>query len=156
MEEQLTPEQVEELEEEIAEDEAEDEVSENMETQKDLQEELEDVPDGSIPEQEESHNTIKFLKDILSSEDRFKTANLTWDELGKPTFSTRFWINLANTCDQLFGYMMVKKYCLMKARITSDTSLSREGFIIQTAVTSKRIREKRGGFDPSKLQVGKK
>lgn len=138
-----------EIEEELREDSVEDDI--------DIQNDLQDLEPGVIPHQEENHSLLKFLKeDVLDSPDRFKTANLTWEELGKPTFSTRFWLNLSNTCDKLFGFEAVANYCKLKAAITSDTSLSRDGFIISTTVTQRKLKEKKSSSELAAFLKDKK
>jgi len=140
-----------EIESEMHEDLQEDQVEDDMDDQNDIQEDLQDLQPGAIPHQEEHHSTLKFLQDILDSPDRYKTANLTWEELGRPTFSTRFWLNLSNTCDKLFDLPLVAAYCRMKAGITSDTSLSREGFMISTSVTQRKLKEKKNSSELAKF-----
>jgi len=132
----------EELIDEIEEEQKEDALEEEMEAQQNAAENLDS---SEAPPQQDEQSVLKFLKEVLTSEDRFKTANLTGEELGKPNFSTRFWLNLSHTCEQLFGFDKVGEYCRMKARITTDTSLSREGFMVNTAVTQRKVREKKGG-----------
>jgi len=142
-----------EINEELEEDSKEDSVEDDI----DIQTELQDLEPGAVPHPEESHNLLKFLKeDVLESPDRFKTAYLTWEELGKPTFSTRFWLNLSNTCDNLFGFGVVGEYCRHKAGITSDTSLSRDGFIIGTTVTQRKLKEKKSSSELAKFLKEKK
>ena len=139
------------LEQEMIEEQKEDEYDEDAE----IQEEYDELNPGAIPQPEEQRNVLTFLKDILEGDDRFKTANLTWEELGKPNFSTRFWLNLANACDKLFDMQLVAEYCKLKARITTDTSLSREGFIAQLAVTQRKLKEKKGISELAKF-IGKR
>lgn len=134
-----------EMEDEFSDDVREDSIEEDMETQKEEGE----LDSGVIPQ--EQRNILKFLKEILEADDRFKTANLTWEELGKPTFSTRFWLNLANTCEKLFKFEVVALYCRRKAMVTTDTSLSRDGFMIGTSVTQKRVKEKKSSSDLAKF-----
>lgn len=142
-----------EITEEIEEDLKEDAIEEDIDIQTDLQ----DLEPGVIPHQEENHNLLKFLKeDVLNSPNRFMTAYLTWEELGKPTFSTRFWLNLSNTCDNLFGFSIVGEYCRTKARVTTDTSLSRDGFIIGTTVTQRKLKEKKSSSELAKYLKDKK
>lgn len=149
MQEELNEEIQEELDEELKEEQLDDDI--------DLQKEIDDLEPGAIPQQEETHNTLKFLKeDVLGSKDRFKTANLTWEELGKPSFSTRFWLNLSNTCDLLFQLSVVAEYCRHKARITTDTSLSRDGFIIATSVTQRKLKEKKTNSELAQFLKNKK
>jgi len=134
----------EEMSEEIDEDQREAAIEDDMETQDDLH----DLEGSVVPVAQEDHNLLKFLKDdVLESKDRYKTGYLTWEELGKPTFSTRFWLNLSNTCEVLFGFDTVARYCRSKAAITSDTSLSRDGFIITTAVTQRKLKEKKSSSE---------
>lgn len=131
------------LEQELEEDMDEDMREDGMEDDADLQEELSDISPGAVPIPEEQENAFTFLKKILDADDRLKTAYLTWQELGKPTFPVRYWISLANTCQQLYELDKVASYCLIKAHVTSDTSLSRDGFIINTSVTQKRVKERK-------------
>lgn len=146
---------------EIIDEEFEDELEEenkeeNLEEDVELQQELQELDSGPHPESEDAPNVLNFLNKVLESPDRFKTAYLTWEELGKPTFSTRFWLNLSNTCEDLFGMKRVAAYCNMKARITTDTSLSREGFMITTSVTQKKIKERKSSSELAKYLSGQK
>lgn len=142
-----------EIEEEIDDDLRE----ENLDEDTELQQELQDIEPGAIPQPEDNNNLLKFLKEeVLGSPDRFKTGFLTWEELGKPTFSTRFWLNLSNTCANLFEFHQVAEYCKSKAAITSDTSLSRDGFIISTTVTQRKLKEKRSSSELASFLKDKK
>lgn len=135
------------LEEEMSEDIQADQAEDDQ----DLQQELEDIQDGYAPTPEEQNTKLTFLKDILENPDRLKTAFLRDQELGLPTFPVRFWLTVANTICDLYGYDLIKAYCYQKAFVTSDTSLSRDGFIVQTAVTEKKVRERRSNVDFGKL-----
>lgn len=136
-----------EIAEEAEEEAREDAMEDDMDAQNDLQREIAEIEASNAMPNEENQNVLGFLRDVLESPDRFKTANLTWEELGKPTFSTRFWLNLSNTCTRLFKMPLVSEYCLEKAKITTDTSLSREGFMVQTSVTQKKVKERRSSSD---------
>lgn len=140
------------IQEEIEEEEREQQYEEDAEAAEDFS----DIDPGAVPQPEEQKSVLTFLEGILDGDDRFKTAYLTWEELGKPTFSTRFWINLSNTCDRLFSMPIVASYCLLKARVTTDTSLSREGFIASLAVTQRKIKEKKGMQELAKFMSTKK
>lgn len=127
-------------------------IEEDIDAQQEIIEDNQDP--GQMPEEQQS--VLDFLEKILTSPDRFMTGYLTWEELGKPTFSTRFWLNLSNTCENLFNMKIVGEYCRMKARVTSDTSLSREGFMVNTSVTQKKVKEKKSSSDLAKfLSAGK-
>lgn len=142
-----------EVMDEMEEEESEDQKEEMMEDDMDVQNELAQLEETQYPTPERQESTLKFLKDILGADDRFKTANLTWEELGKPTFSTRFWLNLSNTCQQLFEMPDVSDYCKLKARVTTDTSLSRDGFMVSTSVTQKRVKERKGGGSEALAEI---
>lgn len=140
---------IEEEIEKIAEEELREEaMDDDIEEQTDIQKEIMEIEQaGNYGEEADNNSSLKFLRDVLTSPDRLKTAYLTWEELGKPTFSTRFWLNLSNTCEELFKMKLVADYCKKKAMITTDTSLSREGFIIQTSVTQKKVKERKSSSD---------
>lgn len=139
------------IEADIEEEMREDSLDDDMDTQGDLGE---DSGEGGHM-QEDTPNVLNFLENILKSDNRFMTANLTLEELGRPTFSARFWLNLRNTSKELFNMPLVAAYCEMKARVTSDTSLSREGFMVSTSVTQKKVREKKNSSDLAKFLTGK-
>jgi len=139
------------IESDIQEEMREDALDDDLDMQGDL---VEDTGEGGQMV-EEQPNVLNFLENILKSDNRFMTANLTWEELGRPTFSARFWLNLRNTSEKLFNMPLVAKYCEMKARVTSDTSLSREGFMVSTSVTQKKVREKKNSSDLAKFLTNK-
>lgn len=99
---------------------------------------------GPYPEAEEKKDVLRHIQDtVLKGTHKFKTANLVWEELGRPNFSVRFWINLANASKQLFDMNLVSEYCLAKAAVTSETSLSRDGYINDLTVTSRKVKERK-------------
>lgn len=134
---------IEEAEEQF-EDELEDDAIENYEADKDLREDVAEAPPGysdmyGAPSEQEQHNLHSFLTGVLKADDRIKTSFLTVPELGKPVFSVRFWLNIASY-SKLKGFDLVHNYAIQKAKNTTDTGLSREGFIINTSVTQKKVR----------------
>lgn len=146
---------MEEVESAIDEDIAEEMREDSMEDDMDMQREMDDPTGEGGQMVSENQGVLEFLEKILLGDNRFLTGNLTYEELGRPTFSTRFWLNLSNTCETLLGMPFVAKYCEKKARITTDTSLSRDGFMINTSVTQKKIREKKSSSDLAKFLTSK-
>ena len=134
-----------EIEEDMDEEESDDDREDQMEDDMEVQREIADIEETDVPTPEQQQSVLSFLREILDSKERLNTANLTPEELGKPAFSTRYWINLASTIDKVYGLDLVKEYCLRKAHITSDTSLSKDGFILQLPTTQKKIKERKSG-----------
>lgn len=119
------------------EDQAEDQTQMGMDAQE------EGLSHGPYPEPEEKKDLLNHIqKQILNGQHPFKTANLVWEELGKPNFSVRFWLNLATSSEEIFAMSLVSNYCIKKALITAETSLSREGYINDLTVTNRRVKER--------------
>ena len=115
---------------------------ERMETDQELREELsdDDIDAYGYPKQAENLDNIKFLKDVSKSDDTIRTSLLTKGELGVPLFSVRFYLKLEQMT-RLRGeekYGIIADYMRHKAFLTTDTGLSREGFLMGLAVTKRK------------------
>jgi len=95
------------------------------------------------PSQEDKVNVHTFLNNVVREEDidkLVKIANLRDDkemnELGKPIWHVRGSLGMALVADKIMDNQYFKEYFEADAAITSNTSLSREGFLIKQATTS--------------------
>ncbi len=140
----------EELGEEVTEDEIMKEIEEDFEEDRieedDLtREELEE--EGFTPQQERDMGTVAFLERNINRENKISVANLTQEELGKPTLPVRFWRQYAALFDgtTLYNMPLVYKHLIKKAQINEATSLSRDAKALELAITNKRVRERKSG-----------
>ena len=100
---------------------------------------LEEMGYGA-PQAEEKQNIFTFFKRVIFMKDTTRTGNLTNDELGIVTIPLRTNLELSLYAKKM-GLLGVASYFKEKAHITSDSSLSREGFLDKLAVTQKREME---------------
>jgi len=131
----ITNEDLEEMEEEQAEEKKESE----QELMEDLREE--DAESYGVPEQARTFERFKFLTEVRDLPDTIRTSYLTKSELGFPLFSVRFWLNLKLLAD-LKEYNYLGDYLHNKALVTTHTGLSREGFLLNTAITKRKESKK--------------
>ena len=90
------------------------------------------------PDESTAENVHTFLKRaIFDVPETFKVSNLKQQELGQPQLPVRLWLNLGLSFSAR-GEEELSSYCKLKAGIISDTSLSRDGFALRTAVTTKK------------------
>jgi len=101
------------------------------------------------PEEIEKPSAFQFFNKVLSVEDSSKVGNLRNEELGGTRLSVRDYLTLANFQRSL-GHKRVAEYFERKAEISTKTSLSRDGFLMNLAVTQRKESRK------SKLKEGKK
>ncbi len=127
----VTNEDIEEFEEEQAEEKKE----EDQELMEELREE--DAEAYGVPEPEQKYERFKFLTEAREMDDTIRTSYLTKSELGFPLFSVRFWLNL-ELLAALKKYDILRKYLNDKALVTTHTGLSREGFLMNTAITRRK------------------
>ena len=74
---------------------------------------------------------------VIDQENVVRLANLDRQELGTLTFTVRGCLLVAKQA-YTFGHPIFAKYFADQAGIVLDTSLSKEGYLISTFVTSKR------------------
>lgn len=94
------------------------------------------------PEPEEKQNIFNFFKRVIHMSDNRKTGNLTTDELGFVRIPVRTNLELSNYC-KVMGMKGFSEVFKEEAQITAGTSLSKEGFLDNLAVTQKREAETR-------------
>jgi len=96
----------------------------------------------NAPTQEERHNVHTFLTNVVKEtgiDNSMKIGNLRDDkdmnELGVPAWNVRGTLEMARICEKIMGNNFFKEYFQGAALETLGTSLSREGFLLKTAVT---------------------
>jgi len=89
------------------------------------------------PEPEEKQNIFNFFKKVINMIDNSKTGNLTDDEIGWARIPVRTNLELSNYC-KVMGMKGFSDVFKAEAQIVAGTSLSREGFLDNLAVTQKR------------------
>ncbi len=124
---------------EIKQDFEEDELEDNRELEDELEEE------GYTPQQETDLSPVAFLERNINRTDKISVANLTPEELGKPTLPVRFWRQYAALFDgeTLYNMPLVYRHLIKKAKVNEDTSLSKDAKALELAITNKRIRERK-------------
>ena len=119
----------------------------------------------NAPSQEDKQNVHTFLTNVVKEEGvehSSKIGNLRDDkdmnELGVPVWNVRGCLEMARISDKIIGNNFFKEYFEGSAIETLGTSLSRDGFLIRTAVTqnknvadvTRRKKTNRGMFGSSK------
>jgi len=100
---------------------------------------LEEIGYG-YPKKKEEHNIFAFFRRVISMPDTTRTSFLTADELGLVKIPLRTNLSIALYCKQM-GLRGLSSHFEKEAHITSDSSLSRDGFLDKLAVTQKREME---------------
>ena len=83
-------------------------------------------------------SVIDFFRDIIISPSTTKTGNLSIDELGMPRLTQRGVLELALFTDKTFIDKGWNEYFTDLAEIQTKTSLSKNGTLINLAVTQKK------------------
>ncbi len=120
---------------------------------KQLEEELKkleskDTSYGS-PTATEKDNLFKFFRNILTTEDTTRIGNLTGPELGLSKLGVRHYQELAAYAG-VEGLDMVENYLMQKSQIITSTSMSRKGFWSQLFVTQIKREKKDSDKQPEK------
>jgi hypothetical protein len=99
----------------------------------------------NTPTQDEKQNVHTFLVKVVEEKDTLniaKLGNLRDDkdinELGVPAWNVRGALEMARISDKIMGNTFFKDFFEASANETNITSLSREGFLIKSAVTQTR------------------
>jgi len=116
---------------------------------------LDEMP---TPVSEDKQGMFSFFKRIISNTFNIKTGNLNEIELGMVKIPVRTNLELAGYCEAM-GMLPFAKAFKNDAQVVLGTSLSRDGFLIREAVTTRREGKtevksqkpqvKRGWFDPT-------
>ena len=94
------------------------------------------------PAPEEKQNMFSFFKRVITMPDTLRTANLTQDELGGIRIPVRTLHKLSLYCNEM-GLGGLGSYFAKEARIITNSSLSREGFLDCLAITQRRELEEK-------------
>ena len=96
----------------------------------------------NAPTQDEKVNVHTFLTNVVHAEEIDKVSKVgnlrndkELDELGVPVWNTRGNLEMSLISDKIMNNEFFKDYFNRMAFITLATSLSREGFMIKSAVT---------------------
>jgi hypothetical protein len=91
--------------------------------------------------QESKANLHTFLTNVIKAHDTTKTGNLTEEELGMSILPLRTNKELEIFCRSLAGCEGWANYFNEMGEAITSTSLSKEGFLMRVAMTSKKISE---------------
>lgn len=156
MDDEITTYTADDLGREVSEDELMEEIKQDIEEddfedEEELKEELDE--EGFTPTPEKDLNQIAFLERNIEKKDKISVANLTPEELGRPTLPVRFWRQYASVFDgkTLYDMPLVQLHLLKKAKINEDTSLSREAKALELAFTQHRVRERKSSKSVSEF-----
>ncbi len=131
---------------------------------KELEEELKKLEDKDTsygsPKAPEKDSQFKFFRDILRIKDTTRIGNLTAQELGLSKLGVRHYQELA-LYSEAEDLKDVSKYFMSRSQIITSTSMSKKGFWAQLFVTqiksekkSKPIEVKKGWFAKKTEQEG--
>ncbi len=136
-------------------------MEEDEELQK-LERELKDLENLDLsgtgygsPSPEKKDNILKLFRDMISSKDSSKIANLNAQELGQAKLSVRHSQEIANYAESE-GLDIVAKYLRGKAEITLATSMSKQGWFGNLVVTQIKKEQKLKEPKQIKKQLRKK
>lgn len=106
-----------------------------------MKEERKDEEDDDgypIPYPEPKHNTHTFLVRVQETKDTTKVGFLSETELGMPQMTVRGLQNNALMAEKICGNPFLSDLFRAEAEIVLATSLSRNGKLINSAITQKR------------------
>ena len=93
------------------------------------------------PSQEKKDNMLKLFRDMISSKDSRKIANLSTAELGQAKLGVRHLLEISNYA-RSEGLSMVADYLTGKAEIVLATSMSKQGWFGNLVVTQIKKEQK--------------
>lgn len=100
--------------------------------------------DGGAPAEPDRYGLWRFFREVKDLGEggswfsHAKVGNLSGVELGLLLHSVRRYLDLANYAD-VEGLGEVSDYLRLKSALISASSLSKRGFLVQMAVTQKRV-----------------
>ena len=120
----------------------------------------------NVPTPDEKQNVHTFLLGVVTTKDSKKVGNLRddkeYNELGFPQWNVRGELDMARISDKIMDNNFYKEYFELGAENTLATSLSRNGFLIKSAVTqtkqvadiTRRRKTHRGLFKKTEEESG--
>ena len=117
---------------------------------------LENIDSGTStgygsPSPEKKDNMLKLFRDMISSKDSRKIANLSTTELGQAKLGVRHLLEISNYA-KLEGLSMVADYLTDKAEIVLATSMSKQGWFGNLVVT--QIKKEQKLKEPKQIKKG--
>ncbi len=100
--------------------------------------ELQKYIGGGAPVPEEKYSHHKFLHDVSISQDTTKTGNLSAEEVGVPKNPLRTFKRLALICTDIMDNPYLSQHFMNEGEILTATSLSKDAKLIQLAVVQRR------------------
>lgn len=84
------------------------------------------------------HTVHSFMNNVAKAEDTTKVGNLKEEELGTPILPVRSYKELALFCNKVAKEEAWNDYFRGMSEILTSTSLSKEGFLVKAAITTKK------------------
>jgi len=118
----------------------------------------------NTPNQDDRVNVHTFLRDVVVTPDTTRVGNLRDDkeinELGIPAYNVRGSKEMSLIAEKIMGNDFFKEYFARMSANTTDTSLSRGGFLVrqsstqtkQVADATKRRTVNKGWFGKEKIE----
>jgi hypothetical protein len=123
-------------------DESQDDFDDNSEVRESQLEQMDSS--YTYPEQHKQQGILEWFWRVakLDSPDQLvRVANLTKQEIGFANISNRDALNLA-LLGRIFHHEKFGQYFADRAKITSITSMSRDGWFMDLSISQKRVRER--------------
>ena len=79
-----------------------------------------------------------FLNNIVKTDNTTKVGNLADDEIGAPKLPVRTYQELEKFCSDVANMPMFSDYFHKMSEATLSSSLSRKGFLVRAAITTKK------------------
>lgn len=93
---------------------------------------------GAAAVPDEKHNTHSFLTKVVEEDDTTKVGNLEIEEIGEPKLPQRTLKELALFSKEIANMPEFAEYFNKEAEILTSTSLSKEGFLTKLATITTR------------------
>jgi len=87
---------------------------------------------------QDRHSVHSFLDNVAGAKDSTKTGNVGIDELGMPQLPVRTYSELAIFCNDIADEPTWATYFNKMKQSNLATSLSKDGFLIKAAITTKK------------------
>lgn len=87
---------------------------------------------------EGKHSVHNFLNNVAKTKDTTKVGYLKEEEIGTPRLPTRTYKELAIFSDEIADEREWRDYFNKMSEVLTSTSLSKDGFLIKAAITTKK------------------
>ena len=126
-------------------DEIIDESEDDYEQMQDLQEAQTDQYETTYPTPKKEETLYNWFWKVVRLNKPFKLAkvgNLSKQELGEHIISIRDSMNLAHL-GHIFGHQSFGNYWATRAKITSASSMAKNGWFMELSISQKKVRERK-------------